>query len=248
MLSLLSLPEKQPLVSVIIPTFERYQSLQRAIKSVREQTWSNIEIIVVDDCSSDSEYRKLQYDKEVKYVRLEQNTRQIFGYPSAGYVRQVGVENSRGKYIAFLDDDDTWLPWKLQKQISALKKYNVQACCTEGLFGAGEFDVCGRYKRYNSEVYREELLRIFEASELVTQLSFLPKLWNASLLSVHNCVITSSVLLTRSVFDEAGGMRSIQIPLEDYDCWRRVSQFTEFAYVGTPCVYYDGGHAGGQRY
>lgn len=105
------------LVSVIIPTSNRSELVVKAIASVWEQTWRPIEVIVVNDCSTDDTKAvldALQSDK----LRVIHNDR-----PRGGAVaRNQGIEAARGHYIAFLDDDDTWVPEKTSLQVAALKQ------------------------------------------------------------------------------------------------------------------------------
>lgn len=115
------------LVSVIIPTFDREKSIVRAVQSVLEQTYKNIEVIIVDDCSKDntkniilSEYSNCPL---VTYFCLEKNS-------GACVARNKGIELSHGVYIAFLDSDDVFTPDKIEKQINLLKKERSQLCAT----------------------------------------------------------------------------------------------------------------------
>jgi glycosyltransferase involved in cell wall biosynthesis len=107
-----------PEVSVIIPTFDRIQEIVFAIESVLKQNYLDFEVIVVDDASNvDIELfcRKKINDPRVRYIRMNKNG----GAPAA---RNAGINKARGKYIAFLDSDDTWLPDKLAIQLTALKQ------------------------------------------------------------------------------------------------------------------------------
>ncbi len=105
------------LISVVIPTYSRNDTLKRAIDSVLCQTYSNFEIIVVDDNPADSEWRKStagimsEYtDKRVRYIQNEKNM-------GGGLTRNEGIKASRGRYVAFLDDDDEYMPERLEKQL-----------------------------------------------------------------------------------------------------------------------------------
>jgi GT2 family glycosyltransferase len=112
--------EEKPLVSVIIPTHNRADLLQEALNSVIAQEGLGksfaMEIIVVDDASSDSTPETIRRYPDVRYIRLETNR----GESGA---RNVGIAASRGKYVAFLDDDDLWLPHKLSVQVPVLEKH-----------------------------------------------------------------------------------------------------------------------------
>jgi len=110
-----------PLISIIIPTYGRSEMLQRAIKSVLNQTYSHMEIIVVDDNNADSKYRKetesslKEYldNNQIIYIKHEQN--------AGGCVaRNTGIKSAKGDYIGFLDDDDEWLPKFIEKHLEVL--------------------------------------------------------------------------------------------------------------------------------
>ena len=106
-----------PLVSVIIPTFNRARLIVRTIESVLAQSYQNMEIIVVDDASTDNTGAVVQHisDPRIKYFQLETN-----GGPSKA--RNAGVEQARGEFVAFLDSDDEWDPQKIELQLAAIKQ------------------------------------------------------------------------------------------------------------------------------
>lgn len=106
------------LVSCVIPTHNRVRMLDQAIRSVLAQTYPHFELIIVDDASNDGTYQLcwdwIRKDHRVKYIHNEQ--------PLGGAgARNVGIEAAHGDYIAFLDDDDEWLPDKLSRQVPALE-------------------------------------------------------------------------------------------------------------------------------
>ena len=110
------------LVSVIIPTYKRPDTLDRAINSVLNQTYPNVEVIVVDDNNPDTEGRRLTEEKmsmfagnpRVKYIKHEKNK-------NGSAARNTGARNSKAKYIAFLDDDDEFFPEKIEAQVKRLE-------------------------------------------------------------------------------------------------------------------------------
>jgi teichuronic acid biosynthesis glycosyltransferase TuaG len=117
------------LVSVIIPTFNRFKYLLNTIKSVKKQTYSNIEIIVINDCSTEKDYYDYDWNgNNIKIIQLEKNSKKIFGYGCVGFVRNKGIEIASGKYIAFCDDDDIWFPNKIELQIKEISKTNWKRC------------------------------------------------------------------------------------------------------------------------
>jgi len=114
---------REPLVSVVISTFNRAGLITRAINSIQNQTYKNIEIIIVDDASSDNteDVIKAMLDKRIRYIRHEKNK----GLPAG---RNTGIKAANGEYIAFLDDDDEWREDKLEKQLSIIDKYDAVLC------------------------------------------------------------------------------------------------------------------------
>lgn len=106
------------LVSVVIPTYSRNDMLEKAINCIQKQTHQNLDIIVVDDNPPESEFRlstqkimqKYATDERIRYIQNPQNL------GGAG-ARNVGIEASKGEYIAFLDDDDEYYPEKIEKQL-----------------------------------------------------------------------------------------------------------------------------------
>ena len=113
--------EKVEKVSVIIPTFNRFKYLLNTLNSVKNQTHNNLEIIVINDKSTQKEYYSYDWKaNNINIIHLEKNSKDIFGYGCVGYVRNKGIEKSTGKYIAFCDDDDIWFPNKIELQIVLL--------------------------------------------------------------------------------------------------------------------------------
>lgn len=112
----------KPKVSVIIPTYKRPLFLRRAIQSVLNQTYENIELIVVDDNNSDDDFRKETEslmnelkDKRIRYIKHKRNK-------NGSAARNTGIRLATGKYITFLDDDDEFLPEKIEKQVQCMEQ------------------------------------------------------------------------------------------------------------------------------
>ena len=107
------------LISIIIPTYNGSKNIKRALTSVLNQTYPNIEIIVVDDASTDNTIEVVNSikDKRIKLLRHTTNR-------NGSAARNTGIRASKGEYIAFLDDDDEWLPEKLSRQLEYLESKN----------------------------------------------------------------------------------------------------------------------------
>ena len=134
----------KPLVSVIIPTFNRLGFLKEAVESVEKQSCRDFELIIVDDGSTDSTGGYLK-GFPAKYIRLEHS-----GFP--GRVRNAGAKAAEGKYLAFLDSDDLWEPEKLARQIEYLAANpKIEICHTRELLILAD---CGGANGYWSRVWK----------------------------------------------------------------------------------------------
>ncbi len=123
------------MVSVVIPTYNREKTIKRAVLSVLNQTYEDIEIIIVDDNSSDNTERCIRTieDARIQYYRLENNK-------GACYARNYGINKAKGEYIAFQDSDDEWEKEKLEKQLDILKRNNIDITfCSFNLYDGDKF-------------------------------------------------------------------------------------------------------------
>jgi glycosyltransferase involved in cell wall biosynthesis len=235
-------------VSVIIPTYNRFHYLLNAIESVKSQTYDDIEIIVVNDRSSEDSYYKYDF-AGVNILHLDKNAVERHGRPMPGcYPRNVGMKISIGHYVAFLDDDDVWLPRKIELQVEAMRSSGCEMSCSDGYIGNGMYDANKEYSRYNAEHYWGALRKIYRRkrkSHLIK--NGLPDMWNSELIGTHNCCVCSSVVLSKRVIEKTGHFEIMPFA-EDWEYWRRALKYTDCAYVKEPCFYYDSGHGGGQKY
>lgn len=200
----------EPLVSVIIPTKNRCSLLERAIKSVLVQNYDNIEIIIIDEASDDATseiaYRYKQRFKKFKYMRNDKS----YGGAKA---RNIGISFASGRYIAFLDDDDEWLPTKITKQVNKLENdYSV------GLV------FCWFLRRYNNG--------IIERVKQTNQVDFLRLLWT-NIGSCSFCVVRSDLVKKIGGFDET------LLSCQDWDLWLRLSNITKIYGIREYLVIYN---------
>jgi teichuronic acid biosynthesis glycosyltransferase TuaG len=214
------------LVSIIIPSYNRYEMLLHAIDSCVKQTYKNIEIIVVDDCSTDSRYLNLPFLKfpNTKIIRLAQNSRETYKSKSAqGMTRQEGVQEAKGTWIAFLDDDDFFLPEKIEKQLAFMKKNDVLFCSTNMFFI--------KHNKVSADKLDFQNLGLFRPANTVPQHLTLP------IIKKHNYINNSSVMLHKSIVDKAGSFRPVVF--EDWDYWKRCLLYVPYClYLDEPLVYY----------
>jgi glycosyltransferase involved in cell wall biosynthesis len=236
-------------VSVIIPTFNRFKYLLNAIKSIKDQTYTNIEIIVVNDCSIEKDYYEYDWKaNNIIIINLEENSKKKFGFACASLIRNKGIEISSGKYIAFCDDDDIWFSQKIELQIKAMKETGCKMSSTDGLIGNGIYDSTKIYQKYNAEHYYSTLESTYKSRGSNLLDNGFPEIWNLEFLKIHNCMICSSVIMEKEVLDKINNFKIMPPPGEDYDCWLRGLEHTNSVYVKDICFYYDSLHGYGQQY
>ncbi len=193
-----------PTVSVVIPTYNRAHLISRAIRSVNQQTYQDIEIIIVDDGSTDNtkELVKQLKDSRMLYIRSSQNR-------GGAAARNIGIQASRGKYIAFLDSDDEWFPEKIYKQVQALVEGEEEVGMVyTGILFMGEN---GIVSNENKPVFRGKIL---------------PQLLRTNVIGS-----TSSAMIKRFCL-EAVGMFDEQFPSrQDLDLWIRIAAKYNIEYV-----------------
>lgn len=190
---------KQGLVSVIIPTYNREYVIERSINSVREQTYSNIEIIVVDDGSSDDTEKVVSQipDERIRYLKNEKNC-------GVSHSRNIGIAAARGGYIAFQDSDDVWKKEKLEKQIHYMEDngYDMVYCAFEREFVDGK-----------CVYYPPKEIPLVEKQGWITK----------SLLK-RNLISTQTMVIKKEVFAKIGYFNEGMSNLEDYELAVRISK------------------------
>jgi len=207
---------KNNLVSVIIPVYNRENTIERAIESVLLQTYNNIEIIVVNDNSTDNTEKILleKYGDKICYIKNNDNLK-------VSYSRNNGIKHSHGKYIAFLDSDDEWYPWHISESIAVLKKTGYSVCSS--LWEEKCYDK--KYILCNSEYYNSEHGETLE-KELgicVNQKiwKFPKTLYEYILKTDFYCFHINTIVLKKEVIDDIGYFDENLKSSEDMDfCYR----------------------------
>lgn len=195
----------EPLVSVVLPTYNRRKLVTRAVQSVLEQSYRNLELIVVDDGSSDATGEALEYfTGDPRFHYLYQSNK---GQSAA---RNRAIDRSCGEYIAFLDSDNYWLPEKLERQLEFL----------------------GRHDGF--EILYSEIIPVEESGARMAKRS-IPRFSGRILeqLLVSNCVTNNTALVKRSCFEEMGKFDEGLRYCEDYDLWLRFA--TRYRFLYHPC-------------
>lgn len=208
----------QPVVSVVIPAYNRADTICAAVESVLSQSYANLELLVVDDGSSDSTMDQLADFDDVR-LRLLSNPKNM-GVSAA---RNTGIRNARGVWVAFQDSDDEWMPRKLEKQMARIASLGpdcVGAYCGMTIIGSPS---TLRSEASSERYYPDETLGMREGN-------ILSALLQTSLISTQTLVARRDILTQIGGFDEA-------LPaLVDWDCVLRLARFGPFAFVDEPLV------------
>jgi len=201
-----------PLISVILPTFNRRDFLRESLESVQDQSYSNLEVLVVDDGSTDDTGRMVKNSfPHVRYTWQENQG------PAAA--RNRGVKMTRGDWIAFLDSDDLWKRKKLDKQMHfLLNTREYRACYTEEIW-------IRRGVRVNQKkIHRKYSGWIF------------PKTLPLCIIS------PSSIMMHRHLLEEVGLFDENLPVCEDYDLWIRLTARHPVHFLAEPLIIKRGGH------
>ena len=199
-----------PLVTVIIPTYNRASVLYYALHSVINQTVKDIEIYVIDDASTDNTTELVESfaDPRIHYIRFETNKK-------AAAARNAGMEKARGKYIAFLDSDDEWLPTKLEKQIECMDALSDDwGCC-----------YTGAYVNKMGGLTRNRVFQPQKSGNLVKDL-----------LMGRFVIWTPTFMFRRSCLDEVGLMDKQLVRSQDVDFYIRLLSKYKIASIEEPLV------------
>ena len=203
---------RQNSISVIIPVFNRVKLIARCINSVINQTYPVNEIIVVDDGSNDGTYDQIRRNFPQVISIYQENK----GVSNA---RNVGIQSAKSKWIAFLDSDDEWLPNKIEKQISLIKKYPLyKVCHSDEIWIRNDVRVnpMKKHRKYGGDIYKKCL---------------------------PLCVISpSSIIIHKDIFNDVGFFDKNLPVCEDYDLWLRICSKYEVLFLDQKLVKKYGGH------
>lgn len=199
-----------PIISVIIPTYNRANLLNGSVGSVLVQTFKNFEIILIDDGSTDNTESIVKGFNNPK-IRYIENKRNI----GAAAARNVGIKIAKGKYIAFQDSDDEWLPEKLEKQIKVFES----ASSNVGVVYSGYLIIkrnkkiyapLKKYKKRNGNIHKELLY--------------------------GNFIGTPTILVKKECFEKVGMFDENLNALEDWELAIRLSKYYEFRFLDEPLL------------
>lgn len=216
-----------PLLSVIIPTFNRPAFLRKCLESLQQCGYSNLEIIVVDDGSTEDISETVRdFQSACTYLRQENQG------PNAA--RNLGFAHSQGRYIAFVDSDDQWLPGIAQKIIELLENYpEVDMIFTEALMGNPEEGYQSWIESADENLFFQlscrqtaEGLRIFD------MMAFLRRML------IRNQIFISAVIMRRDAFEHAGKFDPTLRLAEDWEFWLRMASQFQMSFYPESLSYY----------
>ena len=218
---------ERPLVSVVIPVYNRMDTIERSINSVLNQTYKNIEIIVIDDGSIDDTLKIIEHLSISDIKVLKQNHR------GANAARNLGISAAKGEFIAFQDSDDEWLPNKLEKQITYMlrssfsnfkigiqdKKVGLrssyEACYCPFFLYEGSHNGVFFSDYQDKQKYERDLLEM---------------------LKVRNVISTQTLVIHRNIISDVGIFDEEMPRCQDYEFVIRIIQKKKIGYINEPLV------------
>ncbi len=201
---------KENRISVIIPTYNRAALIERAVQSVLDQGYPELEVIIVDDCSSDNTEAVVtaMNDPRVKFIKHTENR-------GANAARNTGIKAASGDYIAFQDSDDEWMPGKLARQIEAFR----EAPADTGVVYTAFWRIESKEKTYTP------------AKDVLTT--------NGDLLEEllkRNFITTQSILVKKACLEEVGLFDETMPRLQDWELLLRLAKRYPFRFIDAPLV------------
>jgi len=201
-----------PSVSIILPTYNREHLIGFAIQSVLNQTYSDFELIIIDDYSEDKTDRIVETfnDVRIQYVKHDHNS-------GVSIARNTGIEQAKGKYIAFLDSDDEWLPEKLEKQLQVFSSEPKVAVVYSWLQiqkdSQDQHNKAIRLSKHRGYIYGDLLYTNFVGTP-------------------------STIIVKRECFDSGIRFDPNLRCCEDWDVWLKLAKYYQFEVILEPLVKY----------
>ncbi len=203
---------KEPLVSVVMPTYNHAQFIGQSIKSVLRQSYENIELIIIDNYSEDNteEIVNSFFDNRIRFIKFSNK-----GIIASS--RNLGMKVAQGQYIAFIDSDDLWIKDKLENQISVFESNSDFGLCytkAQVINEYGELKNIYPFKGHSGYIFKKLLRR--------------------------NFISLSTVMIKKEVWDAVGGFDEAPelVSAEDRELWLRISFVFKCKYINKVLGYY----------
>lgn len=204
---IMNLPQQPPIVSIVIPTYNRSDLLKRCLDSVLAQTFADWQAIVINNFSEDDTVTVVQSFNDARITLTDFKNNGVIAAS-----RNVGIRAACGKYIAFLDSDDTWMPTKLAKCIEALEGNNADVVC---------------HAEVHSSIHGQKIVCYGPLASTNFE----------SLLFKGNCLSTSAIVVKNELLQLTGGFSEDPniTTTEDYDLWLRLAKLNaKFVLIDEP--------------
>lgn len=208
-------------ISVVIPAYNRAETIGLAVGSVLRQTVGDLEVIVVDDASTDGTLAALEAigDARLRVIRHERNA-------GGAAARNTGIRAARGDWVAFQDSDDEWLPLKLERQFAALARFGEKAV---GVY-------CGMLILGRPEQPGFDPAAVsYWPNPRIRPAAFEGELYDAQLAS-GSLISTQTFMGRRRALLEIGGFDESLRALQDWDCFLRIARLGPIAFAPEPLV------------
>jgi glycosyltransferase involved in cell wall biosynthesis len=202
-----------PRVSILLTCFNHIRYLPACVEGIRRQTFTDFEIVAIDDGSADFTREWLAQQTDIRCIFNEKN---LGTYETLN----VGLRATSGELVAVLNDDDLWAPEKLERQVSLLDA-NPQV----GLVHTGGTFIDGEGKRLDGNPLGFAFPR-FETGDVLLGLVY------------ENKVIASAALVRRECFEKLGGFNSEYFGSGDWEMWFRIAEQYHFGFVDAPLTHY----------
>ena len=198
-----------PLVSVIVPTYRRADYLRETLDSVFSQTCTDLEVILVEDGSGQAAGALGKHAGRVEYIWQPNQ--------GVGVARNTGAARARGRWLAFLDDDDLWAPEKLERQLAFAARHPET-----GLWHTDHLVLVDGHLRVPRRAPGQAV----------------PSGWVSAALVLSNFIVASSVLVRKAEFEGVGGFTADRDCAEDLELWLRLSRVCPIGFVPEPLTIY----------
>ncbi len=215
-------------VSVIVSSFENFDSLLKTLGSIKNQTYGNIEIIVVNDKSFDGRYYNYDWSKEnIIVVHLKKHCRKILrNYGYGGYLRNKGIEVASGTWIAFCNDNVIWHRYKIKKQIAFMLSYRSDACCSDGFLVNENSKLL-----YYADINLNACIMKYKKKNFV--MTSFPVVWTKNFLRIYKFTFMSSLIMKMDIINKVG-LIDIQKSSENYNYCLKIAENSRFVYLNEP--------------